>query len=108
MNMKTLVQRFVAVLGILAVLGIVGINVTPAAQAQQINPTAQSVTQESLFEALQDDQMVGGRVSIPDGLWSGLIKPGNSSWARTHTGLVRTLSISAVVKSSPAIEAPVP
>jgi formate dehydrogenase subunit gamma len=97
MNMKTLVQRFVAVLGILAVLGIVGINVTPAAQAQQINPTAQSVTEESLFEALQDDQMVEGRVSIPDGLSSGLIKPGNPSWASTHTGLVRTLSIAAVV-----------
>lgn len=97
MNMKSLMQRFVGVLSIMAVLAIVGMTLAPAAQAQQINPTAQSVTEDSLFEALQDDQMVEGRISIPDGQASGLIKPGNKSWASTHTGLVRNLSIAAVV-----------
>lgn len=97
MTMKTLMQRFVAVLGVVVMLGIIGINLAPAVQAQQVNPTAESVTEDALFDALQADQMVEGRVSIPDGLSSGLIKPGNKSWASTHTGLVRTLSIAAIV-----------
>ncbi len=95
--MKTLAQRLAAVVGVVTMLGFVSINFAPSAQAQQINPTAQSVTEDSLFEALQGDQMVEGRVSIPDGLSSGLIKPGNASWASTHSGLVRNLSIAAVV-----------
>lgn len=97
MNMKSLMQRFVAILGVVAVLGMAGVTFAPDAQAQQVNPTAQSVTEDSLFEALQDDEMVAGRVTIPDGLSSGLIKPGNASWASTHSGLVRNLSIAAVV-----------
>ncbi|MDD9717453.1 formate dehydrogenase subunit gamma [Dinoroseobacter sp. PD6] len=97
MNMKTLSQRFVAVFGVLVVLGIMGGTLHAPAQAQQINPTAEAVTEDSLFEALRDDQMVAGRVSIPDGLSSGLIKPGNASWADTHTSTVRILSILGVV-----------
>lgn len=97
MNMKTFMKRFVAVLGVVVMLGLVGITFAPVAHAQQINPTAESVTEDSLFEALQDDQMIEGRVSIPGGLSSGLIKPGNASWASTHTSTVRLLSIAAVV-----------
>lgn len=97
MNIKTLIQRFMAVLGVVAVLGIVGMTFAPAAQAQQINPTAESVTEDALLQALQDGDKIEGRVSIPDGLSSGLIKPGNASWASTHTGTVRFLSIAAVV-----------
>lgn len=97
MNMKTLAQRFVAVFGVVAMLGIVGITVTPTAQAQQINPTEQSVTEDALLQALQDGEKIEGRVSIPDDLSAGLIKPGNASWASTHTSTVRYLSIAAVL-----------
>ena len=69
----------------------------PVAQAQQVNPTANSVTEDKLFQALKDDQMVAGRVSIPDEGAAGLIKPGNKGWAATHTGTVKTLSIVAVL-----------
>jgi formate dehydrogenase subunit gamma len=74
------------------------VTLTPApAEAQQINPTAESVTEDALLEALQGGQMVDGRVSIPDELSSGLIKPGNKGWADRHGGLVRTLTAIAIV-----------
>lgn len=97
MNMKTRAQRIVAVFGVMAMMAIAGFTFTPAAHAQQVNPTAESVTEDSLFKSLQGDQMVQGRVSIPDKKSNGLIKPGNKSWASTHTGTVRTLTIAAVV-----------
>ncbi|MEO1199559.1 MAG: formate dehydrogenase subunit gamma [Pseudomonadota bacterium] len=69
----------------------------PLAEAQQINPTAESVTEDALLEALQGDQMVDGRVSIPDELSTGLIKPGNKGWADTHGGSVRLLTAVALI-----------
>ncbi|MDO9526384.1 MAG: hypothetical protein Q7J57_12755, partial [Gemmobacter sp.] len=56
----------------------------PMAQAQQVNPTANAVTEDKLLQALTGDQMVAGRVSIPDDRSAGLIKPGNKGWAATH------------------------
>lgn len=97
MNMKTLAQRFVAAFGLVAMLGFAGMVFTPAAHAQQINPTAESVTEDALLQALREGDKIEGRVSIPDDLSSGLIKPGNGSWASTHTGTVRFLTIAAVV-----------
>lgn len=69
----------------------------PVAEAQAINPTAKSVTEDALFEALRPGTAVAGRVSIPDPAAAGLIKPDNKGWAATHTGTVRTLSIWAVL-----------
>lgn len=92
--MKHFATRIAALLGIVTLLAL---GTVPAAQAQQINPTEKSVTEDQLFQQLQGDQMVAGRVSIPDDLSSGLIKPGNAGWASTHTGTVRILSILGVV-----------
>ena len=95
--MKNFAQRLASILGVVAMVSVAGLALTPAAQAQQINPTEQSVTEDALFEALQGDEKIAGRVSIPDELSSGLIKPGNKGWADTHTGTVRFLTILAVV-----------
>lgn len=65
----------------------------PVAQAQQVNPTANSVTEDSLFNALKPGDQVTGRVSIPDGLSAGLIKPDNKGWASTHNTTVKSLTI---------------
>ena len=92
--MTHLARRIIALLGVVTLLAL---GTAPAAQAQQINPTAQSVTEDQLFQQLQGDQMVSGRVSIPDDKSAGLIKPGNKGWASTHTGTVRFLSILGVV-----------
>lgn len=92
MMMKNLAGRIAAVLGMMALLGLGDV-----VQAQQVNPTAQSVTADGLLDALQDDQMIAGRITIPDDRAAGLVKPGNRDWANTHTGLVRTVTISAIV-----------
>lgn len=69
----------------------------PEASAQQVNPTASSVTEDSLFEALGPNAGVAGRVSIPDAGSANLISPGNQGWASTHSTTVWTLSVLAVV-----------
>ncbi|MFN4157015.1 MAG: formate dehydrogenase subunit gamma [Gemmobacter sp.] len=66
---------------------------TPVAQAQQINPTAKAVTEDSLFNALKPGEQVTGRITIPDDQAAGLIKPDNKGWAATHTTTVRSLTI---------------
>ena len=85
-------------LGLVAVVFLLGMT-APEAQAQQVNPTAEAVTEDALLGALQGNGMVAGRVSIPDDLSSGLIKPGNKGWADTHGGTVRALTIWSVVGS---------
>lgn len=75
-------------------LGLLALFITPQAlEAQVVNPTAESVTEDSLMQALTGDGAVTGRVSIPDGLSTGLIKPGNKDWAATLYGPVRLVTI---------------
>ncbi|KIN71954.1 formate dehydrogenase subunit gamma [Sulfitobacter guttiformis] len=95
--MKNLSQRLSAFIAVLTLLAFSGIAAPTTAQAQQVNPTEQSVTEEQLFNTLKDEEAVSGRVSIPDKQAAGLIKPGNKSWAGTHNGLVRTLTIVAIL-----------
>jgi len=94
MNTGTCARRLATVLGLVATLLFSGVVMS---EAQQINPTTESVTEDALFEQLQGDDYVAGRVSIPDANSARLIKPGNKGWADTHTGTVRFLSIAAVV-----------
>ena len=93
--MKYFATRLLAILA----LGFLVAVSAPPAEAQQVNPTAESVTEDSLFEALQGGQMIDGRVSIPDELSTGLIKPANKTWADRHGGTVRILTILSVVGS---------
>jgi len=94
MTIHTKMSRVIAVLA----LGLFAIFAQPqAADAQQVNPTAESVTEDALLQALSGDAQVQGRVSIPDDLSAGLIKPGNSGWADTHGGTVRLVTTIAVV-----------
>jgi formate dehydrogenase subunit gamma len=93
MTMTRILTRLLAALALVGLIGVAA----PQAQAQQVNPTANSVTEDALFEALNPGQGVTGRVTIPDAAAAGLIKPDNKGWAATHTGTVRTLSIWAVL-----------
>ena len=85
-----MMRRF---LSLLAVVALGAMLATGPSVAQQVNPTAKSVTEEQLLGALKDGDMVAGRASIPDPKAPGLIKPGNKGWADTHTGLVKSLSV---------------
>ncbi len=60
-------------------------------QAQQptsVNPTALSVKEEQLLNALKPGQTVQGRVSIPDDKSSNVIAPGNNGWRAIHQGIM--------------------
>lgn len=90
MTFTSLVTRLLGVV----VFGLFAIFATPqTAEAQQINPTANAVSEEALMQALSGDAQVAGRVSIPDELSTGLIKPANKGWADTLGGLVHTVTI---------------
>jgi formate dehydrogenase subunit gamma len=62
-----------------------------AQQPTSVNPTALSVKEEQLLNALKPGQTVQGRVSIPDGNSSNVIAPGNQNWRATHQGILQWL-----------------
>jgi len=62
----------------------------------QVNPTASSVTEDQLFQALGTGA-VSGRISIPDANAGYLIKPENKSWAALQGDTLHQLSIWAVI-----------
>ncbi|MBN2759202.1 MAG: formate dehydrogenase subunit gamma [Rhodobacteraceae bacterium] len=70
--------------------------IAPQARAQ-VNPTAESVSEDALFQALGTEGVVSGRVSIPDQSAGNLIKPVNKDWALLHGNTVVTLSVLAVI-----------
>jgi formate dehydrogenase subunit gamma len=70
------------------------------AQAQQpstVNPTAQSVKEQDLLNALKPGQAVQGRVSIPDGNSSLLIAPGNQGWRSVHQGIMQWVGALSII-----------
>lgn len=67
----------------------------PMAQAQ-VNPTASSVTEDSMFEALGTSDAVSGRVSIPNQTAGTLIKPDNKSWAAFQDNTLPLISVAAL------------
>lgn len=69
----------------------------PAAQAQ-VNPTANSVTEDALFETLgPGNAAVAGRTSIADPNAGYLIKPENRSWAALQGDTLHMVSIVLIV-----------
>jgi formate dehydrogenase subunit gamma len=59
-----------------------------AQQPSTVNPTAQSVKEQDLLNALKPGQAVSGRVSIPDANSALLIAPGNQGWRAVHQGIM--------------------
>lgn len=69
----------------------------PAVLAQQVNPTAKAVTEDALFQALQEGQPVAGRVTIPDTAAGILIDPSGREWAGLHTGTLFWITVAAIL-----------
>jgi len=90
--MTHLMSRLAIAMGLILSLALAA----PVVQAQ-VNPTEQSVTEDSLFEALGTGDSVAGRISIPDQNAGYLIKPENKSWAALQGDTLHQLSIWAVV-----------
>jgi formate dehydrogenase subunit gamma len=68
-----------------------------AQQPATVNPTAQSVKEQDLLNALKPGQAVQGRVSIPDGNSALLIAPGNQGWRATHQGVMQWVGALSII-----------
>lgn len=92
---------FRSLLGLCA-LAMVAMSAPAVAQqppAGQINPTLQSVREDQLLQALRPggQQEIGGRVSIPDGKASTLIRPAGREWRDFHQGTLLWLGAVALL-----------
>jgi len=86
------------IIGALAVAFLLAI-VAPAAAQQptQVNPTASSVKEQQLLNALQGGGTIGGRVSIPDQKSGTLIQPGGRDWRQFHEVTLRWVGAIAIL-----------
>lgn len=89
MTSRAFATATIALFAVVALL----LSAVPEALAQQVTPTASSVQEEALLEALQTGQNVSGRVSIPDRRAGDLIKPDNKGWANLSQGTVQTFQV---------------
>lgn len=69
----------------------------PVLQAQQINPTENSVQEEALMRELQSGGSVSGRITIPDARGAELIRPDNKGWAARENGTVTSVNVVLLV-----------
>ena len=85
------------IIGALAVAFLFAV-VTPAAAQQptQVNPTASSVKEQQLLNALQGGT-IGGRVSIPDQKSGTLSQPGGRDWRQFHEVTLRWIGAIAIL-----------
>jgi formate dehydrogenase subunit gamma len=89
-----------AALAALVLVVLAGLTAPVQAQAQgQINPTAQSVKEQQLLEALKKGTTaeVGGRISIPDTNAATLIRPAGREWREFHQGTMHWVGAIAVL-----------
>lgn len=95
MNALTPALRALAVLAFGAFL----VSATPASAQLVFSPTKESVKEEQLLNALKPGgpQELQGRVTIPDGKASTLIRPAGRDWREFHQGTLRTIGAIAVL-----------
>jgi formate dehydrogenase subunit gamma len=92
-----------SILSLFAVLGVVlGLGLSSPAMAQQnapINPTASSVREDQLLNALKPGSAteIGGRISIPDGKAATLIRPAGREWREFHQGTMHLVGAAAIL-----------
>jgi formate dehydrogenase subunit gamma len=67
-----------------------------AQQPSSVNPTASSVKEQQLLNALQGGS-IGGRVSIPDQKSGTLIQPGGRDWRQFHEVTLRWIGAIAIL-----------
>ncbi|MFY8040566.1 MAG: formate dehydrogenase subunit gamma [Bosea sp. (in: a-proteobacteria)] len=70
-----------------------------AQQGAQINPTARSVTEDQLLNALKPGSAaeIGGRVTIPDAKSATLIRPAGREWREFHQGTMHLIGGIAIL-----------
>jgi formate dehydrogenase subunit gamma len=85
------------IIGALAVALILAVAAPAGAQQPtSVNPTASSVKEQQLLNALQGGT-IGGRVSIPDQKSGTLIQPGGRDWRQFHEVTLRWIGAIAIL-----------
>jgi len=87
------------IIGACVLLLVVALAVPAGAQRNpdgSVNPTAQSVKEQQLLNALQGGT-IGGRVSIPDQKSGTLIQPGGRDWRQFHEVTLRWIGAIAIL-----------
>lgn len=91
--MIILSHRLRTALASLALVLVAAIAVPSTASAQQqpnsVNPTAQSVKEQQLLDALKPGDAVSGRISIPDPRAATLIQPAGQTWRSLNQGILQ-------------------
>lgn len=97
MRLSRSILSFLAMLGVTLGLGLA--SPATAQQPGQVNPTAKSVTEEQLLNALKPGSAaeIGGRVSIPDVKSSTLIRPAGREWREFHQGTMHLIGGVAIL-----------
>src|SRR5882724_1623151 len=98
--MAQLFGRFRFLAGALA-LALLVISAAPASAQRNpdgsVNPTAQSVKEQQLLNALGTGGSISGRVSIPDQKSGNLIHPAGRDWRQFHEVTLRWIGGIAIV-----------
>src|SRR5664279_6439334 len=73
-SLSTLTRALCAAIALLFVLA------HPAAAQLSFKPTAESVKEDQLLNALKEGDKISGRISIPDAMAASLIQPAGRDW----------------------------
>jgi len=96
--MARLFAQFRFLAGALALLLLVGIaHPASAQQPTSVNPTASSVKEQQLLNALGTGGAISGRVSIPDQKSGNLIHPAGRDWRQFHEVTLRWIGGVAIL-----------
>lgn len=94
---KSLKHVLLGLVAAMFAIMVAGLTADAQERPKSVNPTASSVTEQKLLEALNPEHpSVAGRVSIPDQRSGRLISPGNRDW-RSQQGAVSTIGALAVL-----------
>jgi formate dehydrogenase subunit gamma len=88
---NSIVKALCAALALLFVLA------HPAAAQLSFKPTAESVHEDQLLNALKEGDKITGRISIPDAMAASLIQPAGRDWRDFHRGKLPIIGGVAII-----------
>ncbi len=91
-------SQFGRALAVMLMLCCLGAFDAGAQQPSSVNPTASSVQEKQLLEALKPggSGTISGRVTIPDQRSGNLIQPAGQDWRNFHEGTLHTVGATAI------------
>src|ERR1700686_2513642 len=83
-TLKASIPRASVVKALCAALALLFVLAHPAAAQLSFKPTAESVHEDQLLNALKEGDKITGRISIPDAMAASLIQPAGRDWRDFH------------------------